>query len=389
MDRKKDVGALGSWRADPLELLDLAVKGLSGEQRDGQRELTAAVEDAMALGHHLVAEAPTGSGKSLAYLAPAVASGLKVVVATSTIALQSQLVGKDLPVLAEYGSVPFTYALLKGRANYLCRAKLRAAAKPDALFEQPVVAAFSKHLEHFDKFASTSTTGDRAELTARDRRFVVGGGQLHEHRVPGPRQLRRRRRLLRRARARPRPGRRHPRRQPCALLRRPRRARQRPAAARSRHHRRGALLRRQRDQRVRRRPLGREHHPALGAARQGGRRHGDRRLDRELGQGARERARDPRGPRRRERQRAAQLRAARSRRTPRNRDQQARKARRRLREAHRTPRERPSRGPAPSRRSRRLRRGLDREGRYARAASRSRPCSSGPRSAGCSSTPGP
>ena len=121
----------------------------------------------MARGHHLVAEAPTGSGKSLAYLAPAVASGLKVVVATSTIALQSQLVGKDLPVLAEYGSVPFTYALLKGRANYLCRAKLRAAAKPDALFEQPVVAAFSKHLEHFDKFASTSTTGDRAELAAR------------------------------------------------------------------------------------------------------------------------------------------------------------------------------------------------------------------------------
>jgi hypothetical protein len=188
-----------------------------------------------------------------------VASGLKVVVATSTIALQSQLVGKDLPVLAEYGSVPFTYALLKGRANYLCR---QAPPRRDpALFEQPVVAAFSKHLEHFDKFASTSTTGD-APSSARS---PIRPGRPSAARAPSARaaQLRRRRRLLRRARATA-PGRRHPRRQPFALLRRPRRAWQRPAAARSRHHRRGALLRRQRDQRVRRRPLGREHHPLSG-----------------------------------------------------------------------------------------------------------------------------
>ena len=109
----------------------------------GSGSSRAAVADAMDVGHHLVAEAPTGSGKSLAYLAPAVASGLKVVVATSTIALQQQLVGKDLPALRRHGSVPFTFALLKGRSNYVCRAKLRAAAKPDALFDQPVVAAFS------------------------------------------------------------------------------------------------------------------------------------------------------------------------------------------------------------------------------------------------------
>ena len=62
----------------------------------------------MSGGHHLVAEAPTGSGKSLAYLAPAVASGLRVVVATSTIALQSQLVSKDLPALRRHSSLPFT-----------------------------------------------------------------------------------------------------------------------------------------------------------------------------------------------------------------------------------------------------------------------------------------
>src|SRR5690348_11158322 len=98
---------------------------MDGERRDGQHDLVTAVADASSEGHHLLAEAPTGSGKSLAYLVAAVASGLKVVVATSTIALQSQLTGKDLPALQESGGLDFSYALLKGRANYLCRAKLR------------------------------------------------------------------------------------------------------------------------------------------------------------------------------------------------------------------------------------------------------------------------
>src|SRR6187455_3036255 len=109
------------WKADPLAVLDAAVAGLGGERRGGQHELAEAVTDALRAGHHLVAEAPTGSGKSLAYLAPAVASGLRVIVATSTIALQSQLVDNDLPLLAEHGGVPFTFALLKGRSNYVCR----------------------------------------------------------------------------------------------------------------------------------------------------------------------------------------------------------------------------------------------------------------------------
>lgn len=153
-----------AWRADALELLDAAVAGLEGESRAGQIELARAVAEAMEAGHHLVAEAPTGSGKSLAYLAPAVASGLKVVVATSTIALQSQLVNKDLPALRRHGSVPFTFALLKGRSNYVCRAKLRAAARPDALFDQPVIGAFPKQLERLEAFAKESETGDKAEI---------------------------------------------------------------------------------------------------------------------------------------------------------------------------------------------------------------------------------
>ena len=153
-----------TWRADPLELLASAVAGLRGEQRDGQVTLAEAVAAAISEGHHLVAEAPTGSGKSLAYLAPAVASGLKVVVATSTIALQSQLVSKDLPALQEHIGLPFSFALLKGRSNYLCRAKLRAAAAPDALFEQPVGIAFPEQLKRLRAFAEESSTGDKTEI---------------------------------------------------------------------------------------------------------------------------------------------------------------------------------------------------------------------------------
>ena len=152
------------WRTEPHALLDAVVAGMHGERRAGQHELTAAVADALADGHHLLAEAPTGSGKSLAYLVAAVASGMKVVVATSTIALQSQLTGKDLPALQEHGGVRFSFALLKGRANYLCLAKLRAAGAPDALFEQPVGPSFARQLERFRKFAERSDTGDRSEF---------------------------------------------------------------------------------------------------------------------------------------------------------------------------------------------------------------------------------
>jgi ATP-dependent DNA helicase DinG len=149
---------------DHRALLTATVAALGGEDRDGQLTLTDAVADALERGHHLVAEAPTGSGKSLAYLAPAVASGRRVVVATSTIALQSQLVGRELPALREHGGVPFTFTLLKGRANYLCLAKLRAAGNADALFEQPVGRDFGRHLARLRTFADRSDTGDRGDI---------------------------------------------------------------------------------------------------------------------------------------------------------------------------------------------------------------------------------
>jgi ATP-dependent DNA helicase DinG len=101
-----------------------------GENRPGQEAMCAAVDAALASGEHLLVEAPTGVGKSLAYLAPAVAharSGpdARVVVVTATKGLQEQLTRDDLPALAAaLAGRPLRFAMLKGRSNYLCRAKL-------------------------------------------------------------------------------------------------------------------------------------------------------------------------------------------------------------------------------------------------------------------------
>src|SRR5436305_1643417 len=95
------------------------------EPRPEQAALAAAVERALATGEHLVAEAGTGVGKSLAYLVPALESGLRVVVATATKALQEQLLAQDVPVAAAVVGRAVDVQVLKGRANYLCRRQLQ------------------------------------------------------------------------------------------------------------------------------------------------------------------------------------------------------------------------------------------------------------------------
>ena len=96
-----------------------------GEHRPEQQEMRRAVAEAMATGTHLVVQAGTGTGKSLAYLVPAALSGKKVVVATATKALQDQLAEKDLPrSRRDWASRPLDFAVLKGRSNYLCRQRV-------------------------------------------------------------------------------------------------------------------------------------------------------------------------------------------------------------------------------------------------------------------------
>src|SRR5947209_4868187 len=106
----------------PGGALDGALPGY--EPRPEQAALAAAVEHALAAGEHLVAEAGTGVGKSLAYLIPALESGQRVVVATATKALQEQLLRKDVPVAAAALGRPVRVEVLKGRQNYLCRRQL-------------------------------------------------------------------------------------------------------------------------------------------------------------------------------------------------------------------------------------------------------------------------
>ena len=123
------------------ELLDTAVTALAGKRRDGQVRMATAVANAIETGEHLAVQAGTGTGKSLAYLVPAIRhavdSGDTVVVSTATIALQRQLVERDLPRLAgalksALGREP-TFAILKGRGNYLCLNKIHAGTveEPD------------------------------------------------------------------------------------------------------------------------------------------------------------------------------------------------------------------------------------------------------------------
>ncbi|HEX2417076.1 MAG TPA: DEAD/DEAH box helicase, partial [Micromonosporaceae bacterium] len=106
-----------------------------GVSRPGQIDMANAVAKAVETGEHLLVQAGTGTGKSLAYLVPALLVDGPVVVSTATLALQAQLVDVDLPRLADVvapllGRRP-TYAVLKGRHHYACLAKLEAADSPD------------------------------------------------------------------------------------------------------------------------------------------------------------------------------------------------------------------------------------------------------------------
>ena len=121
------------------ELLAVAVAALGGSERSGQLEMANAVARAFETGEHLVVQAGTGTGKSLAYLVPAIVRAMSddspVVVSTATIALQRQLVDRDLPrlvdSLADALPAPPRFALLKGRRNYLCLNKIHNGGAAD------------------------------------------------------------------------------------------------------------------------------------------------------------------------------------------------------------------------------------------------------------------
>src|SRR5450755_2061953 len=131
------------------------------EFRSSQLEMAKIADDAFQKHQHVVIEAGTGTGKTLAYLIPAIRSGRRVVVSTATKSLQEQLFQKDVPFLQKYFAPNLKAALMKGRANFLCRQKVHQ------MEGQPVL----KGIDEIDWFSQIrdweklTETGDRSELT--------------------------------------------------------------------------------------------------------------------------------------------------------------------------------------------------------------------------------
>ncbi len=118
------------------EALAAAIEAIGGQPREGQIQMAEAVANALTDRHHLLVQAGTGTGKSLAYLVPALVHGKKVLVATATLALQRQLVERDLPkiqpALEKVLQRDLTFAVYKGVGNYLCLQKMNGAEQdPD------------------------------------------------------------------------------------------------------------------------------------------------------------------------------------------------------------------------------------------------------------------
>jgi ATP-dependent DNA helicase DinG len=158
--------------SDPvLDALERVIGELpgGGETREGQRQMAEAVRLGIAERKHVAVQAGTGTGKTLAYLVPAILSERPTVVATATKALQDQLAGKDLPFLQRHLRHRFEWALLKGRSNYLCMQRLDeilTTGKDEGQLALDGVAerAPAEELLHLAQWAATTTTGDRAEL---------------------------------------------------------------------------------------------------------------------------------------------------------------------------------------------------------------------------------
>ncbi len=184
-------GRIGAGRPTPSDIdavLDAVVASMGGARREGQHEMARAVTEALTESKHLLVQAGTGTGKSLAYLVPtlvnAVATGERAIVSTATLALQRQVIGHDLPLVADILSDKLprepTVALLKGWHNYLCLHKIAGgypAEDDSALFSEALVApsVAEEHPREQDdslgaqvvrvrEWAEQTTSGDRDEL---------------------------------------------------------------------------------------------------------------------------------------------------------------------------------------------------------------------------------
>jgi ATP-dependent DNA helicase DinG len=166
---------MSEMSAEVRKALDAAITAIGGKARDGQIEMAEAVANALTDRHHLMVQAGTGTGKSLAYLVPALVHGRKVLVATATLALQRQLVERDLPAvvpaLEKVLGREITYAIYKGVGNYICLAKMNSE-EPDPDGELLLEASYlEKDAKRLHAWARTpGVSGDRDDAPEVDRR---------------------------------------------------------------------------------------------------------------------------------------------------------------------------------------------------------------------------
>ena len=151
-------GFLSQWRADY-------------EHRPGQLEMAQAVEAAIEQKQTLLVEAGTGTGKTLAYLIPAILSGKRVVISTGTKNLQEQIFFKDIPFLQQHLSTPLRVCYMKGRGNFACRQKIYDAERTPMLSGIDEMSDF----QIIREWEKTTETGDRAEIHGLPENSSVWG----------------------------------------------------------------------------------------------------------------------------------------------------------------------------------------------------------------------
>lgn len=148
-----------SWQ-DSLEKLQKNLD--SFRERPAQQLMADAIEKAVSSGETLLCEAPTGTGKTYAYLVPLLVNRYKAIISTGTKTLQDQLYHRDLPMIRPFLGQGLKFALLKGRSNYLCRYRLELAESEAGTFD----VSLARQLQLVHKFAESTQSGDLAECEA-------------------------------------------------------------------------------------------------------------------------------------------------------------------------------------------------------------------------------
>lgn len=149
-----------------LDALQAVTSSFTGaEERQGQKEMSHAIAESLASGRSIIVQAGTGTGKSLGYLIPAILNGKKAVVATATKALQDQLARNDLPLLQETLDVDFTWAVVKGRSNYVCRQRIAELdSKEDQIEFEELRDSVKKEIDDIVSWSKRTDTGDFEDL---------------------------------------------------------------------------------------------------------------------------------------------------------------------------------------------------------------------------------